>query len=161
MNRRLFSFCFFVFCFIGYSQTKSSWTAMGSFQKGVPEKQESNSGLERQLLFSLNEIEFKESLKTLHSGGSSIIVTIPNNAGKFEQFNVVESSNFTSELQALYPEIRAYSGTGITDPKAYISFSVSPSGVQTMILREDSGSEFIEPLEKNKSIYIVLSSKKR
>jgi subtilisin-like proprotein convertase family protein len=155
MNKRLFSFLFFAFSLVGFSQVKSSWTAVGSTQKSASDKQESN------LLFSLNETEFKESLKTLHSGGSSIAIAIPNNVGKIEQFNVVESSNFTPELQAKYPEIRAYSGRGITDPKAFISFSVSPSGVQTMILREDSGSEFIEPLEKNKSIYIVSSSKKR
>src|SRR6187402_1523575 len=144
MNRRLFCFLFSVFGFVGYSQIKSSWKAVGSSQKTVSEKQESNSRLEGKLLYSLNETDFKQSLKTLHSGGSSIAVAIPNSDGKIEQFNVVESSNFAPELQALYPEIRAYSGTGITDPKASISFSISPRGVQTMILREDDASEFID-----------------
>jgi subtilisin-like proprotein convertase family protein len=140
---------------------KSSWTAVGSSQKTITEKQQGNSGLERKILYSLNETEFKESLKTLHSGSSSVAVAIPNSAGKIEQFNVVESSNFAPELQAQYPEIRSYSGTGITDPKASINLSVSPRGVQTMILREDEDSEFIDPYDKNQSIYVVTTSKSR
>ncbi|MDR6845231.1 reprolysin-like metallopeptidase [Flavobacterium granuli] len=164
MNRFLFCLGFLAASFVGFSQAKSSWAIVSSSQKRILQKEKGDLGLEHQLLYSLNETEFKQSLETLHSGVSSaksIAVAIPNSRGKIEQFNVVESSNFAPELQAKYPEIRAYSGTGITDPKASISFSVSPSGVQTMILRGDSGSEFIEPLTKNKSVYAVSTSKSR
>lgn len=164
MNRILFCLGLLAVSFVGFSQAKSSWTMLGSSQRGISQKQEEDLGLEDQLLYSLDVAEFKQSLEILHSDASSkksIAVAIPNSVGKIEQFNVVESSNFAPELQAKYPEIRAYSGTGITDPKAFINFSVSPSGIQTMILRGDSDSEFIEPLEKNKSMYVVSSSKKR
>ncbi|HKO78344.1 MAG TPA: M12 family metallo-peptidase [Flavobacterium sp.] len=164
MNRFLFCLGLLAVSFAGFSQAKSSWSLVSSSQRGISQKQEGDLGLEHRLSYTLNEVEFKQSLETLHSDPSStksIAVVIPNKVGKMEQFNVVESSNFAPELQAKYPEIRAYSGTGITDPKAFISFSVSPSGIQTMVLRGDSGSEFIEPLEKNKSIYVVSSSKKR
>lgn len=160
MNRHLICLCFLAFSFIGYSQ-KSSWTAVGATQKGVSEKQQGNSDSDRKLLYSLNEAEFKQSLQTLHSGGSRVTVAIPNSKGIIEQFNVVESSNFDPKLQAQYPEIRAYSGTGITDPKASISFSVCKGGVQTMVLRENEGSEFIDPYDKKQSIYAVTTSKKR
>ena len=164
MNRFLFCLGLLAVSFVGFSQVKSSWSIASSSQRGISQKQEGDLGMEHRLLYTLNEVEFKQSLETLHSGASaskSIVVTIPNSIGKIEQFNVVESSNFAPELQAKYPEIRAYSGTGITDPKASISFSVSPSGIQTMILRGDSGSEFIEPLSENKSIYAVSTSKNR
>jgi subtilisin-like proprotein convertase family protein len=164
MNRFLFCLGLLAVSFVGFSQVKSSWSIASSSQRGISQKQEGDLGMEHRLLYTLNEVEFKQSLETLHSGASaskSIVVTIPNSIGKIEQFNVMESSNFAPELQAKYPEIRAYSGTGITDPRASISFSVSPSGIQTMVLRGDSGSEFIEPIEKNKSIYVVSSSKKR
>jgi hypothetical protein len=62
-----------------------------------------------------------------------------------EKFLVWESSNFEPELQAKYPDIRAYAGVGITDPTASLNFSLSSQGMQTMILRAESGSEFIEP----------------
>jgi hypothetical protein len=61
-----------------------------------------------------------------------------------EKFLVWESSNFEPELQAKYPDIRAYAGVGITDPTASLNFSLSSQGMQTMILRAESGSEFIE-----------------
>ncbi|TRX34111.1 T9SS type A sorting domain-containing protein [Flavobacterium sp. ZT3R18] len=159
MNRLLLCLGLFVVSFIGYSQGKSPWTAVSYTQK-----HENNSELDRKLIFKLNETEFRQKLTALHSkssGAKGISVAIPNSFGKMEQFVVVESSNFAPELQAQYPEIRAYSGTGITDPTASICFSVSPKGIQTMVLRGDSGSEFIEPFADDKSMYAVLTSKNR
>jgi subtilisin-like proprotein convertase family protein len=159
MNKLLLCIGLLIISFVGYSQGKSSWTAVSSSQK-----QENNSESSNKLFFKLNETEFKQKLTTLHSktsGAKGISVAIPNGDGKIEQFVVVESSNFAPELQAQYPEIRAYSGTGITDPKASIFFSVSPKGIQTMVLRGDSGSEFIESSADDKSMYVVLTSKNR
>jgi subtilisin-like proprotein convertase family protein len=62
-------------------------------------------------------------------------------------------------LQAIYPDIRSYSGIGITDPNASLNFSISPRGIQTRVIRGDNGSEFIEPLREDKSIYAVSTSK--
>jgi subtilisin-like proprotein convertase family protein len=159
MTRLLFCLGLFIVSFIGYSQEKSSWLPVEYSQK-----HENNPELSNKLFFKLNVVEFKQSLTTLHSKSSAakkIRVAIPNSEGTIEQFVVVESSNFAPELQAQYPEIRAYSGTGITDPTASICFSVSPKGIQTMVLRGNSNSEFIEPLEENQSIYAVLTSKNR
>ena len=159
MNRLLLCLGLLVVSFVGYSQEKSSWTAVSYSQK-----QENSSKLNDKLFFKLNETEFKQKLTKLHSKSSAakgISVAIPNGDGKIEQFVVVESSNFAPELQAQYPEIRAYSGTGITDPNASICFSVSPKGIQTMVLRGDSGSEFIESSDDDKSTYVVLTSKNR
>jgi subtilisin-like proprotein convertase family protein len=159
MNRLLLCLGLFVVSFIGYSQGKSSWTAVSYSQKN-----ENNSELDSKLLFRLNEAEFKQSLVALHSRtleAKGVSVAIPNSLGKMEQFVVVESSNFAPELQAQYPEIRAYSGIGITDPNSFICFSVSPKGIQTMVLRGDSGSEFIESFADDKSMYVVLTSKNR
>lgn len=161
MNKLLFCFGFFAVSFIGFSQGKSSWKSVSYSQKTSSHKMGDNSELAGKLFYALDETEFKKSLEILHSGASGIPVVIPNKDGAMEQFLIVESSNFDPELQAQYPEIRAYSGVGITDAKASISFSVSPSGIQTMVLRGDSHSEFIEPLLENKSIYVVSTSKKR
>ncbi|AOW08935.1 zinc-dependent metalloprotease [Flavobacterium gilvum] len=162
MKRLLFFLIVFVLNFVGFSQVKSSWKSINPTQKVLVSKQENDLGLNHQLLFSLNESEFRQSLTALQSKTeTTIAVAIPNGEGKTEEFAVVESSNFAPELQAKYPEIRSYSGTGITDPKASISFSVSPDGVSTMVLRGDSDSEFIERADNDKSIYVLSSSKKR
>jgi hypothetical protein len=46
---------------------------------------------------------------------------------------------------------------GITDPTA--TLSVSPQGIQTMVLRGDEGSEFIEKNPENSSLYMIFSGK--
>lgn len=86
------------------------------------------------------------------------IISIPNAEGKMESFEVWEASNFEPELQAKFPEIRSYIGIGLDDPYAYLRFSLSPQGIQTMTLRPGS-SEFIEPYTVDNSAYIVFNSK--
>lgn len=164
MNRLLFCLGLFAFNFLGYCQGKSSWTLVSAVQNASSQRLVNNSVLENKIVYALNEAEFKQSLARLHTDRAlvhSVAVAIPNSVGIIEQFNVVESSNFSPELQAKYPDIRSYSGTGISDPNASLSFSVSPSGIRTMVLRGNSSSEFIEPLEENKLMYTVVTSKQR
>ncbi|RYF68396.1 MAG: propanediol utilization protein, partial [Cytophagaceae bacterium] len=95
------------------------------------------------------------------SGQQGIQIQVPNAKGEIERFLVWENSNFETGFQAEFPNIRAYVGKGITDPTAVLNFSVSHKGIQTMILRADTGSEFIEPYTKDNSIYIAFDSKTR
>jgi subtilisin-like proprotein convertase family protein len=159
MNKLLLSIVLFTVGFIGFSQGKSPWVSTNYLQR-----QQNKSEMDPQFFFKLDEVAFRRSLvspgsKTLKS--KEVSISVPNSFGKMEQFSVVESSNFAPELQAQYPEIRAYSGSGITDPTASVYFSVSPNGIQTMVLRGDSGSEFIEPFADDQSIYVVLTSQNR
>ena len=85
-------------------------------------------------------------------------ITIPNSNGVLERFKVWESSNFEPELQAKYPEIRAYEGSGLDDKSAKVHFSVSPNGVETMILRSDKPTEFIEEDPEDKMQYVLFTS---
>lgn len=160
MNKLLFCLGIIAMSFSAFSQDNSSWKEVGNFQKTTAQKA---NGTDKRL-YTLDIAEFKQSLENLNSrasGSKGISVGIPNSDGKMEQFFVVESSNFVPELQSQYPDIRSYSGTGITDTKASVSLSISPNGVQTMVLRGDSASEFIDPLPYNKSIYTVTTSKTR
>jgi hypothetical protein len=70
----------------------------------------------------------------------------------------LESSNFEPGLQAKYPEIRAFAGKSVDNPGSTIRFSFSPYGVQTMVFRPDTGSEFIEPYTKDSSVYVLFDS---
>ncbi|TDX09242.1 reprolysin-like metallopeptidase [Flavobacterium sp. S87F.05.LMB.W.Kidney.N] len=85
-------------------------------------------------------------------------ITIPNTEGTLERFSVWESSNFDPELQAKYPEIRAYEGRGIDDKNAKIHFSVAPIGLQTMVFRMAKPTEYIEQNPDDKSEYVVFKS---
>lgn len=112
--------------------------------------------------YTLNELFLKQKLSGA-TGKSTLnntaVISIPNSEGVFEKFIVWESSNFAPELQKKYPEIRAYKGYGIDDKTAKIHFSFSPDGVQTMVLRQNRLSEFIEKNDRNKSEYVLFTSK--
>jgi len=95
------------------------------------------------------------------SGKSGVQVSFPDVDGNIEKFQVWENSNFDAALQAQYPEIRAYVGKSISDPGTIINFSVSPKGIETMTLRADGSTEFIEPYTKDNTSYVLFDSKTR
>lgn len=96
---------------------------------------------------------------SITSKSNTAEITIPNSDGKLERFIVWESSNFEPELQAKYPEIRSYEGSGLDDKTAKIHFSVSPLGLQTMVFRADKATEFIEENPENKTEYVLFAKK--
>ena len=114
-------------------------------------------------LFNLNAPPFRQELFSIVGANlskHSTIISIPNADGDLEEFEVVEASNFEPDLQAQFPEIRAYTGKGITDKYATLKLSISPQGVQSMVLRTDKDDEFIEPYSQDHSIYSVYKAQR-
>jgi len=112
-------------------------------------------------LFNLNIEPFRQALFSIvdkRSSNQTTVISLPNAAGNLEQFEVYEASNFEPDLQARFPEIRAFSGKGITDRYATLKLSISPQGIQTMVFRTDKNNEFIEPFSKDHAVYSVYSS---
>ena len=162
MKKIILFFMIFVFNSIINAQNDSPWKRIDQDRNTVFDRNSVKPSIDNQLLFALDEAAIKQSLMLLENKtakGNRIEITIPNMNGVLEKFLVWESSNFEPELQAKYPDIRAYNGIGITDPNASLYFSFSPRGIQTMILRGDSGSEFIEPYSKDKTVYVFLIPK--
>ena len=109
-------------------------------------------------LFNLNIPAFRQELFTVAGHNAlkhSTVISIPNADGNLEQFEIVEASNFEPDLQAQFPEIKAYSGKGITDKYATLKLSISPEGIQTMVFRVEGDDEFIEPYSKDHKVYSV------
>ncbi|HMC99651.1 MAG TPA: hypothetical protein VKH37_05845, partial [Ferruginibacter sp.] len=95
-------------------------------------------------LFNLDLAQLHQQLfKVIGTGQHSTVITLPNADGGIEQFEVWETSNFVPELQAMFPEIRAFTGKGITVPGSILKLSISPEGIQTMTFRIGNESEFI------------------
>lgn len=142
--------------FSGFSQ----WTKTELGSKKVKQSQEK---LEFAALYTLDADQFRQSLKNAplrFSKEKGITILLPVASGKTEHFQVWESSNMAPELQAKYPDIRSYVGTGIEDPTAYLTFSMSPTGFSSMITRSGI-SEFIEPYTEDRTIYAVFDSNAR
>jgi chitodextrinase len=111
-------------------------------------------------LFQLDVNQLKQSLtnapkRFASTGNSNVIVSFPNTQGQVEKYRIQESSNMDPQLAARYPEIKSYIGQGIDNPTATIYFSVSPLGLQTMVIRADQSAEFIEPYTTDLSAYAV------
>ncbi|AEV98828.1 peptidase [Niastella koreensis] len=85
----------------------------------------------------------------------STIISLPNADGQIEQFEITEASNFEPALQARFPEIRAFSGRGITDRSATLKLSLSPQGLQAMVFRTEKETEFVEPYSADHTVYTV------
>jgi hypothetical protein len=114
-------------------------------------------------LFDLNIEPLRQQLFTIVSPAPtnrSTIISIPNADGNIEQFQVWEASNFEPDLQLRFPEIRAFSGRGITDRYAMLKLSISPQGIQTMVFRTEKENEFIEAYSADHTTYAVYKSQR-
>jgi hypothetical protein len=112
-------------------------------------------------LFNLNIEPLRQQLSSIVDDNArqpSTVISLPNADGNIEQFEVFEASNFEPDLQARFPEIRAFSGRGITDRYATLKLSISPQGIQTMVFRTDTKNEFIEPYSKDHTVYAVFKT---
>ena len=112
-------------------------------------------------LYNLNLPAFRNQLQAVignRAAKQSTIITLPNAKGSLESYEVYEASNFEPALQEMFPDIRAYSGKGVTDPSATLKLSISPQGIQAMIFRTEEDNEFIEPYSKDQTIYAIYSA---
>lgn len=152
------------FITLGYSQSDKFWSPY----KGTSDKIKTAKGVARTSFptdFSLYNLNTDALRNVLFSNEAllsktGVVITLPNTKGNLEQFEMFEASNFEADLQAQFPEIRAYSGKGITDKYATIKLSISPQGVHTMIFRADKENEFMEPYSQDAKVYAVFNSKR-
>jgi hypothetical protein len=121
-------------------------------------------------LFNVDIAPLRQQLFAVVDRGAqrSTVITLPNADGRLERFEVFEASNFEPELQAKFPDIRAFSGRGITDRFATLKLSYSPEGMQATVFRTASGAaqtggqtEIIEPYSADRTVYAVFRSERR
>ena len=154
----LLSFCQII------AQKNSVWHKKSATVTSKIARIQQNEITEGENYFSLDFSAFKQLLVSSNKKLTTlpgVIVEFPNVNGEVEKFHVWENSNMTPDFQALFPEIRAYVGKGITTPGATINFSVAPQGIQTIMFRPDGETEFIEAFDKAATLYVVYDSKNR
>ncbi|KAF2514547.1 zinc-dependent metalloprotease [Flavobacterium foetidum] len=157
--KKLLLFIFLFSCSIGvFAQKDNLWqqiNSVSSFRKSTATVESAKK------YYTLNTTSLKEKLVSVNGKTAKenpTEITIPNSEGVLERFSVWESSNFDPELQAKYPEIRAYEGRGIDDKSAKVHFSVAPIGIQTMVFRPAKSTEYIEQNPENTSEYVVFKA---
>ena len=144
---------------LGTAQTDNAWTRATGQVKASTSAQRLSFPKEYQL-YQLQDNSIRQTLAAVNGRGQSVsvVISLPAVNGTIERFAVREFSNFDPELQAQYPEIRSYSGVGLDDKSATVRFSVDPKGIQAMIMRGGSRTEFMEPFSTDGSVYAVYQS---
>jgi hypothetical protein len=163
---KLLTLLFALLTLAGFSQSGKYWTINTDSRSNIP-KDKSVSRLSFPATFALFNLDIeplRQELFTIvdnRASRHSTIISLPNTEGEIEDFEIVEASNFEPALQARFPEIRAFSGKGITDRSASLKLSLSPQGIQTMIFRTEKENEFIEAYSRDHSVYAVFRSYRR
>jgi len=127
---------------------------------------ENHQSLKEFQTFSLNKEALTQSLNGVAQRNdfsvlSNTILSFPNSEGKLERYTIKEASNMHPDLQARFPEIRSYVGQGIDNPTSVLRFSISPDGLNAMILSSDGANTFIEPINDNSNSHIVYNRRNR
>ncbi|MBV9964038.1 MAG: peptidase, partial [Parafilimonas sp.] len=157
----LFSLSFILFTAV---MAQNYWSAHINTAKVVTDKAVARKSFPTNFkLFDLNINPLRKDLFAVIDNISkhSTVIVIPNAKGQLEKFEVNEASNFDKKLQARFPEIRAFSGRGITDKAATLKLSISPQGIQTIVFRTDNENEFIEAYSADHTTYAVFKSERQ
>lgn len=164
IKKLLFSLVLSMFVLNVNSQNDQVWTKHTTTEKISIDKSALRDNFPKTFrLFDLNINPLRQELFSIinnKAGKHTAIISLPNAAGEIELFEVNEASNFDTELQAKFPEIRAFSGKGITDRYATLKLSISPQGIQTMVFRADIENEFIEAYSEDHKVYAVFKSQR-
>jgi subtilisin-like proprotein convertase family protein len=84
--------------------------------------------------FSLNAEFFKKALPAQAGAEHSKILYFPGPGGELQAFRVYESPVLSAQLAQKFPDIRSFTGRGVTQPESRIRFSLSHRGIQTMLV---------------------------
>lgn len=146
-----------------YSQTDKMWSSVNNTDGINAAKSTQRLSFPQEFkLYKLDAESLRQVLATAPdrflSRTSGTIISIPNADGNLERFRMFEASNFDAELQARFPQIRSYVGTGIDDTNAQIRISVAPTGIQTMVFRSDKRNEFMEPYSTDGKTYAIYNA---
>jgi hypothetical protein len=151
-----------VFSTLAFSQADRFWSTNNQNRNNIPtDKAVARLTYPKEFrLFNLSLEPLRQELLSVVDRSSKhlTVISLPNANGGLELFEVYEASNFEPDLQAKFPEIRAYSGKGITDKYATVKLSISPQGIQSMVFRTDMENEFIEPYSNDHRVYSVYRS---
>lgn len=150
---------------VGFTQTDKFWSAENANRSAIiTDKAVARLSFPKEFkLFNLNSTALKQAVFSIvgnNNANHSTVISLPNADGNLEEFEIFEASNFEPALQAQFPQIRAYSGKGITDKSATLKLSVSPQGIQTMVFRTEKENEFIEPYSQDHNVYAVFKSQR-
>ncbi|GAK92823.1 hypothetical protein JCM19298_3311 [Nonlabens ulvanivorans] len=114
---------------------------------------------ENYLLFDLNLDGLKQSIAAapmrFTSNHSTIVISMPNADGDFNNFEIFETQMMDTSLSAKYPDIKTYIGLNINDTADVIRFSITSHGFHNIEFIPGAPTVYIDPFTKDHDMYIV------
>ena len=149
---------------ISFSQSKiwKTTTEKGEFQGHSIEKLDTNNSTVLALDFEAFQAQLQDApLRGDAARFSNTQISLPNDKGMLQVFNIIEAPVFSASLSAKYPAIKSYIGYGTDNSGAVVRMSISPKGVQTMISYRDQPTVFMQPLKDDIKNYIVYNRRSK
>ena len=122
-----------------YATAQGQYWERQTMRNAVAKKISDTYAVQKGEVFSFRENRFRAALNSV-SGTGSEIVYFPDAEGKLSAYSVVETPVFSPALSKKYPQIKSYLGQSTDGKQNRIRFSVSPKGVQAMIVHADGRS---------------------
>ncbi|WP_211074041.1 reprolysin-like metallopeptidase [Aquimarina sp. MMG016] len=98
-------------------------------------------------------------LRSVSTRKSNVLISFPDSQGKISEYNVVETSIFSSTDNTYqHPNIKTYIGFRTDNSGTRVRFSVTPQGLKAMISEPGRETIFIQPItKKSKKRYLIYS----
>lgn len=150
--KKLSTFVLLLLVFVGLSAQWNPTSMQGERLRPVSYKE---------VYFKLDINRLRDQLAKAQESGPGAVpveITVPVLKGGTERFKVFSAPVVDLQLAQQY-KLGSFVGVGIEDPLKFIRFSLSPEDFQSMIIRGGE-YEFIEPANKDKSVYRVFPKTK-
>lgn len=103
---------------------------------------------EKYILYQFDWDAFIKQSKSAIYNRQPLFLSIPQPDGSFSNFDLIETSIFEEELTRKYPGFTSFTGYSKDIPGSVLKMSVSPFGINVMILKPDNQlSVFIDPID--------------
>ncbi len=121
---------------------------------------ENKKGISSPNLLELDLNQLQQQLATApkrfeSSQRSNVVVAFPTPDGNIQNFAFTEMSNMDPALAARFPEIKSYMGVSLQNRATVIYISLSPLGLQTMMVNPDRSVVLIEPYTVDAQTYVL------
>ncbi len=140
--------------------------AQNSFWKKTDEKSLRNINGPRYIIpdkfatYNFDFDSFTRFVEGTRNRQSSFILEVPNPNGTFVEFTLKETPVFEEGLMSKYQGFTSFTGISASDPTAILKMSLSPFGINMMIISDQSDPIFIDPFSQfNQTTYIVYFKK--
>jgi hypothetical protein len=92
--------------------------------------------------------------------GKDVLLEIPFPDGSFHTYRVAKNATLHPDLAARFPEIKTYDAYGVSHPGEFAKIDVTPQGFHSMVISQEQGLIFIDPVYKGETEKYIAYNKK-